>query len=374
MAQRIRTWGRTRKGAQRIVVYNEAHLAFIYDESQTAVLQRSGALSDAPNLETAPASERLRRLAEEGVVVVYELPADDPISIEVVVGPPLTEREMSSLPWLKPQPALLRLPSGRLRVDSMNTLPAPLYALPPYPKAPDPEPGLVEVPPGDYVLTLHRLDTDAASRRRDLAVDGPNEIVTLTPLAQAERPGAIAPLLAFEGNADLSWPGRYTIEGRIFKGLALFQGADSQLILNLDREAADALGLRAGMGLQIAVSSLGIEIESFLTDDQFTDEISPPRKATRHALRAFADTPERERRRFPRDLAAGEWVRAADWYHCFGVRLPASCRTKEFLRFFRLGRATRVAGALQSEWLAAEVEVLPQPNLPESYLRRIANA
>jgi hypothetical protein len=355
---------------QRVVVYNEGLLGFLYDESQTAALQEIGALGDAGNRETALKSEALRRLAADGVVVIYELPEDNPLALEIGVGPPLTKQEMSSLPWLKPQQALLSLPSGRLRVDSFNSLPAPLYAQPPYPEEPLEPPGLVELPPGDYVLTLHRLDTDAAWRQRNLEVDGPNAIVTLTPLARAARPVEPAPLLCYEESADLRWPGRYTIEGQTFRGLAMFAG--DQFLLNLDREAAQPLGLRAGMGLRIGVPVRGIEIQAFLSDDACTDGITPPRKATLRAMRVHTDLPASEKQRFPRNTAVGEWVRAAEWYGALGVRLPEDSRNREFLRFFRLGTATRVRGEHESVWLPAEVEMLPQPSLPASYLRRIA--
>lgn len=371
--KRMKTWGRTRKGAHRVEVYNDGRAVFLYDESHAARIEETRALREPLSSQNADSNDALRRLAEQGVLVVYELPEDNALALEVVVGPPLGAAEMAKLPWLKPQEAVLRLPSGTLRIDSYNTLPARLYASDAEPEAEDDEPARVQVAPGEYLLTLHRVDTAAAQRKGNLVLDRPDEIVTLTPLDRAVRPASIAPLLGFEGSADLTWPGRYTVAGRVWNGLALFQGS-SQLLLNLDREAGRALELRAGMGLRIEVPDLKLRIEALLTDDERTGGISPPRPASLRAMRAYGEASDGEKKAFPRDKAAGEWIRAADWYDAFAVKLPESARDKELLRFFRLGTGTAIPGERESEWLPAAVEILTRPNLPEDYLRRLGIA
>lgn len=369
MPRRLRTWGRTRKGARAVDVYSEGRAVFLYDESESRRIQESRALFVPLTVEGASSNEALRALAAEGALMVYELPGDGGVRLEVLVGPPLTPKETAKLRWLRPQHARLTLPSGRLHVDSWDTLPAALYSAPPHEESEE-RGALVEVPPGDYLATLHRVDDDATSRKLNVTLDGPTEIVTLTPLAAAEARPDAAPLLAYEGSADASWPGRYSVDGVLFKGLALFNGAESQILLNLDREAAARLKLRAGMGLRIRVGSPNLVSEAFLTREETSTAVFSMTPETMKAVRTFGDWPEKEKRGFPRDVAAGEWIRPGDWFAAFRVRLPPAAQAVEILRFTRLGKSTPIPAENQMEWLPAEVEILPRPNLPGGYLRK----
>lgn len=365
--KRLRTWGKTRKGALAIDVYSEGRAVFLYDEAHAGRIVTSGAFREA--LGGARASHRaLQELVKEGLLVVYEQPGDAGVSLEVMVGPPLTEKERGKLRWLAPQHSFLRLPSGRLRVDSPDTLPG-------HTDETEEVPGRAEVPPGDYLLTLHRLDVDAASRRLGAEIDGPMEIVTLTPLGSTDRRPDGPPILLYEGSADTSWPGKYTVEGRRFRGLVLFNGADSQILLNLDRAAARQLQLRAGMGLRLRVAAVPLEVEAWVVSDERLTNVFAMPPATLKIVRVFAAVPERTKKKeFPHDPAAGEWVRAADWYGAFRVKLPEAARDTEILRFIRIGRGTPIPHTLQMEWLPAEVDVVDRPALPAAYLREVGLA
>jgi hypothetical protein len=369
MPRRLRTWGRTRKGAQAVDVYSEGRAVFLYDESQAAPIRESRALFTPLTVESAFSNAALRALAAEGRLFVYEQPGDSGVSLEILVGPPLTPKETSKLRWLRPQQAWLTLRSGRLRVDSWDTLPGALHSTPPHEENEE-QGALVEVPPGDYRVTLHRVDTDATSRKLNVDLDGPAEVITLTPLGPAEVRPEAPPLLAYEGSADASWPGRYTIEGGTFKGLALFSGPASQILLNLDRAAAARLSLHAGMGLRIRVSHPALVSEAFLTSDQTSTAVFSMTGETLKAVRAFGDWREEASDAVPGDVAAGEWIRPADWFAAFRARLPPEAQAVEILRFTRLGESTRIAPELQMEWLPAEVEILRHPNLPPEYLTR----
>jgi hypothetical protein len=360
--KRLRTWGRLRKGAQAVDVYSDGRAVFLYDESHTTTIRESGAFAEALSGPSAARSPALRALAQQGVLVVYEQPGDDGIRLEVALGAPLSEKEKGDLRWLPPQRARLWLPSGRLRVDSPNTLPG---------RDGEPRPGRIQVPPGDYRLVLHRLDVEATARLLNADVDGPLEVVTLTPLDRTGPAAAAAPLLLYEGSAESTWPGRYSVEGERFRGLALFNGADSQVVLNLDRAAAGRLGLRAGMGLSLQVEALDLSIEAFLIEEEARPDVMAMAPTTLAVVRAFGALPPRAKKEFPRDAAGGEWVRAADWFGAFRLRLPEAARQMEVLRFFRLGRGTPIPEPRQMEWLAVEARLRPRPGLPAAYLRAV---
>ena len=363
--KRLRTWGRLRKGAHAVDVYSDGRAVFLYDESHTTTIRESGAFAEASSGPGAARRPALRALAQQGVLVVYEQPVDDGVRLEVLVGPPLSEKEKGGVRWLAPQRARLWLPSGRLRVDSPDTLPG---------GDGEQRSGRIQVPPGDYLLVLHRLDVDATARLLNADVDGPLEVVTLTPLDRTSAPAPVAPMLLYEGSAEWSWPGRYSVEGKRFRGLALFNGADSQVLLNLDRAAAGRLGLRAGMGLTLSVEELALSIEGFLIEDEVRPDVLAMAPTTLAVVRAFGALSPRAKNELPKDVAGGEWVRASDWFGAFRVRLPEAARQTEILRFFRLGRGTPIPEPRQMEWLPAEARLRSRPRLPGGYLRALGLA
>lgn len=154
---------------------NDGLLVYLYDDAALASLREVGS-SLVHGDEDDPEWKRVaKRLTLARSLVRYELVQDDELHVGVVVGPPLTAKEKRGLPWLRPASSVLRLPSGRLCVESTNTLRFDEDGA---------EPGgaIVEVPPGEYVVTLHRVDWLKLDE-----YDGPTEIVTLTPAAEVAR-------------------------------------------------------------------------------------------------------------------------------------------------------------------------------------------
>src|SRR5262245_24651656 len=137
-----------RKGMQIAEVENEGPLVLLYDAAHIEAIEKSGASilkGYAPGTADDPV---LKQLFAEGLIAIYELPQDDPIKLGVVAGEPLEAKEKKAAKWRKPQTAFLKLPSGKLRVDSYSTL--------------DQKTGpVLEFPKGDYELTLHRVDVAA---------------------------------------------------------------------------------------------------------------------------------------------------------------------------------------------------------------------
>ncbi len=264
-------WPGIRPGAQSVDVYNEGLLVYLLDEANLPVLEQSGADFQSGFAEDeADVDPQLKKLAKDGIYGAYELIQDDEVSVEIVVGPPLTKKELAVGRWHKPQKAFLRLPSGKLRVDTPNTLPI-------HDEPTDP-PGVVNVPPGDYVLTLYRLHWD--DLRNDGLIcggedgepqrlwHGPQEVIVLTPLAEAKPVRGIQSYLRFPQPDSAVWKGKYEIEGQTFRGLAMTQYWWDNIHVNLDCPAQAALGLQPGM-------SFRLELKGFVFDVIFYGDAEP---------------------------------------------------------------------------------------------------
>jgi hypothetical protein len=174
-------WGLVRPGAHRIELSDEGGGLFLYDEASAAAIAK-----DLPSSPGSPADPAHARLARAGQLVTIRLAGDGMASLELAAGAPLNQTELTSLPFLEAQEALLDLPSGELHVETPSTIPIPR-------RDPDADPGFVaQVTPGRYRLRLHRLDTRALERERDRRgesgrYDGPLSFVTLTPIAGQEE-------------------------------------------------------------------------------------------------------------------------------------------------------------------------------------------
>jgi hypothetical protein len=135
------------------------------------------------------------------LLALYELQQDDELAVEVAFGAPLSADEIAASGWsfLPVLRARLSLPSGKLAIEGYNNLRLSDDF------DPDEEPGAVlDVPAGDYVLTLYQLDVLADENdnedEEDEAFEGdendededgdepsmPGQIVVLTPSSAAE--------------------------------------------------------------------------------------------------------------------------------------------------------------------------------------------
>jgi hypothetical protein len=119
-----------RPDAQRVWVYNEGLCVYLHDAGHTGRLR--GMLAGGRYGAANPDQDFFSNLSEptfgaavaaDGLAAAYELLQDDEVVTEVAVGPPLTDAELAVARWWPPQRALLDLPTGRLRVDTPNTMP-----------------------------------------------------------------------------------------------------------------------------------------------------------------------------------------------------------------------------------------------------------
>jgi len=242
-----------RPDAKPIKVYNEALCVYLYDEAHADTLRQL--MSDAAYPGVDPAKSFFENLsvpafgaavAERGLAVSYLLEQDDPIVAEVIVGPPLTEDELSIGAWHEPQRVLLDLPSGRLCVESANTVPLE--------QSRKEDKGVrVEVPPGKYVLTLYRVND---GQLRGKKYRGPDEVIVLTPQVAASPP-LNGPILKVPVVDELSKVvGAYTTDGRTFQGQMFCGYFWDPVVLNLDRSAIERLGLKDGTLIRVTLEKM----------------------------------------------------------------------------------------------------------------------
>jgi hypothetical protein len=252
-----------RAGANGVTVFNSGLEVWLHDESSVPRLRESGAIAAL----TGGDETRLRELMSDGLLVGYGLQQDDALDVEVVVGKPLTKAELARAAWLEPQTAFLRLPTGRLRVDSNDTSRIG-------PEEPRDEGGAVPVPPGDYRVTLYRVDREALDRE-ERTWDGAAEVVVLTP--GGTTADAAKAILPFEPRRDLSWVGKYAIAGKTFTGLAWFHDARETYVVNVDRAAATRLGLVPGQVVRTTVPAAGLAlVTTFATSWVEGGKLAPP--------------------------------------------------------------------------------------------------
>ena len=245
---------RVRNSGLEVWLYDDANLGMIRDTAgATGRRQVSGparTVSIDAGFGGMPAN--LPDLTRQGIVLGYSLSQDDDLEIAVHVGHPLSDAEMSVARWLEPQTAFLRLPSGRLCVESNDASRIG-------PEQPAETGGQVTVPPGDYRVTLYRIDHETLDRER-LTWGGPEQVIVLTP--GGTTADAADFLLPYEDRRDLGWVGKYTVHGNRADGLAWFDSAWETFALNLDSPAAAKLSLVPGSYIRTHVPTVGITLIS----------------------------------------------------------------------------------------------------------------
>jgi hypothetical protein len=225
-----------RKGTHLIEGSTDGLAVLLYDAGRLDELRRDGiaAFVDATAGRDPDDADRKRLddIARRGLVVEYELQGDGPVRVEVAVGPPLSAAEKKGGRWLKEQRALLSLPTGRLCLD-WGDVEEELGLAPSH----------LEVPPGDYVLTLHRRDPETGSG--DAA-----DVLTLSRPGEQAPPAEPTPFLSFGEAAG--WPkapppGKVT--GNVYEGA--FYSAPARALTDAYRREVQELALRFGSRLAV---------------------------------------------------------------------------------------------------------------------------
>lgn len=249
----------------RLQTGNDGPVAFFYDQtsSQAIALSRPRILSEFSAEEDLD-DVHLRDLALRGALVSWELAHRDVITVDLHLDPPLTARELGRGRWLPPQRAFLDAPSGVLRLDSHGSLPFGQ-------NGPRFEGATIRVPSGRYIATLHRRDETEVLRSPGLW-GNPVDLITLTDVNELRLTRRPVAILLYPTPENEQWEGRYTagpdgFEGRLIGSV----GALNSLAINLDRNAADAMGLCPGAF--ITVEAGGRRYEALYLGDIRIDEV-----------------------------------------------------------------------------------------------------
>jgi hypothetical protein len=157
-----------RDGGRRIRLLNSGRDVWLFDDSHCELIQRSGAMHFG-----APGADiRFRAIAKDGVLLGYGLDHDDELDVEVLTGQPLRDDELAGARWFPPQHAWIRLPSGILCINSSDTVLAEIWRA-------SKQGARADVGPGNYIVSLYRVDYAAMDRERR-RWDGPREVIVLT--------------------------------------------------------------------------------------------------------------------------------------------------------------------------------------------------
>lgn len=240
----------TRPGATRLSVYNEGLCVYVHDDGHDKEIRamlgsgKYGELSNNTFYDSLSIPAFGAVVAKRGLAFSFELDQDDEIEIEVVVGPPLTSERLADAHWMEPQLTWLHLPSGRLRVDTPNTMPL------------DPDPGedpggVAAVPPGNYEARLYRVDWPAMHRAGAVeAYRGPGHILLLTLLDQQPATPPTSAILPFPV-AKVEEPSGCTINGNEFNAKVYSDFWWEPLYLSLDRAAVKQLSFVPGQLFEV---------------------------------------------------------------------------------------------------------------------------
>lgn len=237
-----------RVGGTRVEVENSGLEVWLYDEANRDAIATAG----PPDEGSGGMPPRFERSTKQGLIVGYSLYQDDGVDCEVHVGADFSEKELSVGRWLEPQRAFLRLPSGTLCIESNDASRVG-------PEEPGAKGATVKVPPGDYRLTLLRVDHEALDRE-EREWDGPQELVLLSP--GGKPADAATALLPFEHRRDLSFVGKHRIEDSRADVLVWFGDYWDTYFVNLDTAACAKLGLTPGRHFRIVVPGAGITLVS----------------------------------------------------------------------------------------------------------------
>ena len=305
-----------RPGGTRINVFNSGLEVWLYDDGNLKTIRAAATKAD-PGAGGMPGG--FEKLTKKGLVVGYSLYQDDSVDAEVHVGIPFTAMELAVGRWLDPQVAFLKLPSGALCIESNDASRLG-------PEDPGEKGAVVKIPPGDYRLTLLRVDHEALDRE-GIDWTGPQELILFTPGGKPTE--AASGLLPFEHRRDTSWVGKFTIKAARADALVWFNDYWDTFFVNLDGKACAKLGLTTGRYFRTQVPQAGLTMVSVIGPSWDEARRLPP----------------------PSNVGLEEYGYAA-------VITPQDWAPHEALFCRRDSARTRAEDAVHNLWLPATVELL----------------
>ncbi|MFO0940351.1 MAG: hypothetical protein U0930_06240 [Pirellulales bacterium] len=245
-----------RVGSKQIEVYNEGLFIFLYDKANSKWLKENEAADVvAGGDDVVDGVKRRRELGKSGAIAAFELFQDDSQMIEVSVGAPLSAAECKKLPFLKARRAHLKLPSGKLQIESWNSLKI-------HDEGGGETGGKVTVPAGDYLMTLYQVDP--AAQQHPITC-----LITLTPTSELPIPKVVDSFIALpsekpktkttKSKSDSSKPQGKSNEpmasstSKSWSGMIRKHG--DSWATDLSPDQIDKLGWRHGARLRLQVGS-----------------------------------------------------------------------------------------------------------------------
>ncbi len=239
-----------RKGAMRASCFNSGMEVWLYDEANLEKIKASGAIDALLEGDEEAFDKKMKVLLKEGLLVAYGMEGDGGVDIDVIVGEPLSKKELSIACWLKVQKAYLSLPSGKLCVESNDCL--RLGSEEPTDKG-----AVLKLAPGNYLLNLYRIDWDEMERKEIENYQGPQEVIVLTAGASVKALSKAPSILPFERPANPA--ADYAVIGDEVIGQANFDSYWDTFCFGIDRKGVEQLGLKDGDLVQISAPGSGIE-------------------------------------------------------------------------------------------------------------------
>jgi hypothetical protein len=251
------------KQAQRCAPYNDGHWCFAYDPSHIPKLDEHKAHDALIGFSAGiDAEKRLKQLGETGLAMAWQLEHDGGAVVDVVVGKKLTSGQKAKAQWLKPQGSYLSVPSGHLRIETLNSLSFG-------PDEKTDEGCEIEIAPGDYDVTLHRINWDLMDGDMDEMTEIPTEVLVLEPVKPRGPKVKNASLLMVDALGDDGlWLKGGKVEGSVFNGTTRKIDWKPNLIYtNLRGAHAEELSLAFGDTLTITAgdNSLSLPCTGYMT-------------------------------------------------------------------------------------------------------------
>jgi hypothetical protein len=228
-----------RPGAARFEVRNEASIVYFFDEANRAALKKTS----LGRLGSDASPKTVANLAKKKLFAEFVVTRDVTLYGFVALGPQPTAAELAGLDWRPPRVAALSLPSGQLRMETAGS-----FSL--GPELAEYAGLFIEVPPGEYTLTLVEVNDPSGG-------EWPQLLLTLTP---ADGSGVPADATATTRPAEppplpLAKYAAYTIDDGVFHGLL----SPDDTFTNFDERAARLLGLHFGSPLRVRVGSAEVD-------------------------------------------------------------------------------------------------------------------
>lgn len=231
--------------AIRCQPYTDGPWCFAYDPAHVGRLNELKAYEALLGVASGvDADRRLEELSHAGLVVAWELPADF-VVVDVLVGRKLTSGQKAKAQWLNPQTSSLSVPSGRLRVETLNSLSFG-------PDEPTDEGCELEVGPGEYDVVLHRVNWALMDDDREDRPELPTDVLVLQPVRKKPRRRAARLSLAEAQGEDGAWLVAGALTASVFHGTTRAHAYDASIVhVNLRGSHAERMGLRFGHSIRL---------------------------------------------------------------------------------------------------------------------------